>query len=372
MCNSALSDKAIDLLKEMIQTPSVSRDEKAVADLLEQYMHLESGLPVGRFENNCWLIAPGYCPSKPTLLLNAHCDTVKAAASWSYEPFMATEEGERIYGLGSNDDGASLVSLLHVFLQLKDTDQKYNLIFLASAEEEVSGKNGIEAALPHLPKIDVALVGEPTGMQLAIAEKGLVVLDGTAHGKSGHAARNEGVNALYVALEAIDRLRHYTFEKESATLGPVKITVTNIQAGQGQHNVVPDTCTFIVDVRTTDAYSNEEVVKLLQQVVGPDVELKPRSTRLQPSGISLEHPMVKRIVEQRPQVLLFGSPTLSDQALMSFPSLKMGPGDSARSHTADEYIEKEEIRSAIDIYLHVLDGLDFTYNESTTESKGHL
>lgn len=360
MYNSGLVDNAVSLLKAMIQIPSVSRDERAVADLLEDYMHTASQLPVGRDGNNCWLIAPGYCPSRPTLLLNAHCDTVKAAASWTYDPLKATEEGGRIYGLGSNDDGASLVSLLHVFLALMPTQQPYNLIFLASAEEEVSGKNGIEHALACLPKIDVALVGEPTGMRLAVAEKGLVVLDGVAHGKSGHAARNEGVNALYVALDAIEKLRNFKFERESSTLGPVKITVTNIQAGQGQHNVIPDTCSFIVDVRTTDAYTNQEVVETLRQLVGPEVELTPRSVRLQPSGISLQHPMVRRIIEQRPDVELFGSPTLSDQALMPFASMKMGPGESSRSHTADEYIEIEEIRSAIAIYYNLLDGLDIT------------
>lgn len=360
MCNSVLSNKSFALLKELVMVPSVSRDEAAVADLLEAYMIAESGLPVGRSGNNLWMVAPGYCPSRPTLLLNAHLDTVKAAASWTYNPFAATEEGDRLYGLGTNDDGASLVTLLHVFLALRDTQQSYNLIFLASAEEEVSGKNGIESVLPQLPHIDVALVGEPTGMQVAVAEKGLVVLDGVAHGKSGHAARNEGVNALYLALDAVNRLRQFSFEKESATLGPVKVSVTNMQAGQGQHNVVPDVCTFIVDVRTTDAYSNEETVRLLQAAAGPAVTLTPRSTRLQPSGIDVNHPLVKRIVEQRPGVKLFGSPTLSDQALMHFPSIKMGPGDSARSHTANEYIEKKEISQAIDIYLQLLDGLELT------------
>lgn len=367
MCKTAIYEAAIALLKELIQVPSVSRDETAVADLLEAYMAEESGLPVGRVCNNCWLIAPGYCPSKPTLLLNAHCDTVKASASWTYEPFKAVEEGNRIYGLGSNDDGASLVSLLHVFLALKDTEQSYNLIFLASAEEEVSGKNGIELALTHLPKIDVALVGEPTGMRLSVAEKGLVVLDGVAHGKSGHAARNEGINALYLALDAIGKLRSYQFEKESSTLGAIKITTTNIQAGQGQHNVIPDTCTFVVDVRTTDAYSNQEVVEQLKALVAPDVELTPRSTRLQPSGISVDHPLCKRIIEQRPDVEIFGSPTLSDQALMSFPSLKMGPGESSRSHSANEYIITDEIRSAIDIYMSLLDGLQLSNTTSNTK-----
>jgi acetylornithine deacetylase len=243
--------------------------------------------------------------------------------------------------------------------------RNYNLIFLASAEEEVSGKNGIESALPLLPKVDVALVGEPTGMQPAIAEKGLVVLDGVAHGKSGHAARGEGVNALYIAVDAINRLRSFRFERESELLGPVKVTVTGVQAGT-THNVIPDTCTFMVDCRTTDAYSNDEVVEMLRNEIakvesplagqGPVVELTPRSTRLQPSSIPLDHPLLKRILAlgRKP----FGSPTLSDQALMRFPSLKMGPGQSSRSHTADEYIRPEEIREALDIYYQLLKELE--------------
>jgi len=359
-----ISEAAIALLKQMIATPSVSRDESAVADLLEMYMRQESGLDVHRSDNNLWMVANGYDSVRPTLLLNAHIDTVKAVDSWTYNPFNPTEEGDRIYGLGANDDGASLVSLLHVFLSLSVTSLSYNLIFLASAEEEVSGKNGISSVLPLLPKIDFALVGEPTGMnpkvaggvRVAVAEKGLMVLDGVAHGKSGHAARNEGVNALYLALEAVDTLRHYKFEKESSMLGPIKVTTTNIQAGQGLHNVIPDTCTFIVDVRTTDAYTNQEVAQMLQDAVSP-VELTPRSTRLQPSGIDKNNPLLKRILEVVPDATLFGSPTLSDQALMSFPSLKMGPGDSARSHTANEYIEKQEIRDAIYLYSTILKNL---------------
>jgi len=361
-----ISDAAIDLLKRMIATPSVSRDESAVADLLEEYMRQESGLEVHRFGNNLWMIAPGYDSVRKTLLLNAHIDTVKAVDSWTYDPFCPTEEGDRIYGLGANDDGASLVSLLHVFLSIVNSQlSTVNLVFLASCEEEVSGKNGISSVLPLLPKIDVALVGEPTGMnpnvsggvRVAVAEKGLMVLDGIAHGKSGHAARNEGVNALYLALDAVNSLRNYRFEKESETLGPIKVTTTNLQAGQGQHNVIPDTCSFIVDVRTTDAYSNQEVAQMLQEAVAP-VELTPRSTRLQPSGIDRNHPLLKRILEVVPDATLFGSPTLSDQALMSFPSLKMGPGDSARSHTANEYIEKQEIRDAITLYTTILKNLE--------------
>jgi acetylornithine deacetylase len=345
---------AIDLLKALIAVPSTSRDEAAAADLLAAYMERESGLHVFRKHNNCWMIAPGFDFARPTLLLNAHIDTVKPAASWQHDPFTPTEgEDGRIYGLGSNDDGASLVSLLHTFLLLKDLPQSYNLIFLASAEEEVSGRNGIESVLPELPRIDLALVGEPTGMQAAIAEKGLVVLDGEAIGKAGHAARNEGINAIYEALPAIDTLRNYRFERESEMLGPVKITVTQIQAGTA-HNVVPDRCTFVVDVRTTDAYTNQEVVTRLQQVVAP-VTLTPRSTRLQPSGIDRNHPLVQRIECLGRQC--FGSPTLSDQALLSCPSVKIGPGDSARSHTADEYIHPEEIREAISLYMSLLNGL---------------
>lgn len=355
---------AISLLKSMIAVPSLSRDEKSVADLIGAYMQEVSGLEVHRSGNNNWLIAPGFDANRKTLLLNSHCDTVKPVSTWTKDPFTPTEEtvtnpdgtsDVRIYGLGSNDDGGSLVSLMHVFLMLKDIPQDYNLIFLASCEEEVSGKNGIESVLPLLPNIDLALVGEPTGMNAAIAEKGLIVLDGAAHGKSGHAARNEGINAIYLALDAIDKLRNFRFEKESEQLGPVKITVSVINAGT-VHNVVPDLCTFVVDVRSTDACSNQEIVKQLQELVAP-VELTPRSVRLQPSGIAVSHPIVQRVVSlDRP---LFGSPTLSDQALLHCPSIKMGPGQSSRSHTADEYICLSEIRQAISLYFDLLNGLKF-------------
>lgn len=368
MSNTPLFDidsayaRALALLQQMVAIPSTSRNEQAVADFLEQYMRQASGLEVHRHNHNLWLIDSHYDAARPTLLLNAHIDTVKPVASWQHDPFtpsleqVALPDGiveERLYGLGTNDDGASVVSLLQVFLMFVDADRTYNLVFLASAEEEVSGKNGIESVLPLLPKIDVALVGEPTGMHPAIAEKGLVVLDGEAHGRSGHAARNEGINALYLALDAIQRLRNYRFEHESATLGPVKVTVTGIQAGT-VHNVVPDLCTFMVDCRTTDAYTNEQVVAQLRAAVG-DVTLTPRSTRLQPSGISLGHPLVQRILQLGREP--FGSPTLSDQALMRFPSLKMGPGQSSRSHTADEYICPSEIRQAIELYCAVLSQL---------------
>ena len=355
--------ESLHLLQQMVAIPSTSRNEEAVADLLQQYMQDTSGLEVQRLHNNLWLVAPGYELGRPTLLLNAHIDTVKPVSTWQHDPFTPTLETvtgadghieERLYGLGTNDDGASVVSLLHTFfLLIKDPKPlAYNLILLLSAEEEVSGKSGIESVLPLLPPIDVAIVGEPTGMQPAVAEKGLVVLDGVAHGRSGHAARNEGVNALYIAVDAIQRLRNFRFEHESSTLGPIKVTVTGVQAGT-VHNVIPDTCSFMVDCRTTDAYTNEEVVATLRaQIADLDCELNPRSTRLQPSGISSSHPLMRQILQQGCQP--FGSPTLSDQALMRFPSVKIGPGQSSRSHTADEYIRPDEISQAIQFYWTLL------------------
>lgn len=343
---------AVDMLREMVAVPSLSRDESAVADVVEHHMR-QFGLDVKRHGCNMWSISPDFDPQKPTILLNAHIDTVRVADGWQHDPFTPTQEGDRIYGLGTNDDGASVVSLLAAFRMLTSHTQPYNLIFLASAEEEVSGKNGIESVLPMLPNIDVALVGEPTGMQPAVAEKGLMVLDGVVRGVAGHAARNEGVNAIYKAIDVIDTLRSLKFPKESAMLGPVKITVTKIEAGH-QHNVIPDLCTLLIDVRTTDAYSNVQTLELIRQAV-PDCELTPHSTRLNPSGIDQSHPLVQRALMLGKEP--FGSPTLSDQALMPFASLKMGPGDSARSHTADEYIELPEIREAIDTYIIMLDGL---------------
>ena len=349
MANEVIIEKAIELLCRLIEVPRVSREETAAADLLQDYMKGELGLEVKRMGNNLWSVQPDFDAMKPTLLLNAHIDTVKPVAGWQRNPFKATREGDRIYGLGSNDDGASLVSLLHVFAALKEADTKYNLVFLASAEEEVSGKGGIESVLPLLPKIDVALVGEPTGMQPAIAEKGLMVLDVTAHGKAGHAARDEGENAIYKALEDIEWFRNYKWEKVSPLLGPVKMSVTIINAGT-QHNVIPDTCTFTVDVRSNECYTNRE----LFDEIGKNIksEVKARSCRLGSSGIDVNHPLVQRIVELGGKP--FGSPTLSDQSLMSFPSLKMGPGDSRRSHSADEFVDFCEIQQAIETYLQLL------------------
>lgn len=349
MNTKILSEEAVELLKNMVSIPSVSRNEQEVADLLERFL-AQKGLSPHRSGHNLWCICPDFDADKPTLLLNAHIDTVKPAASWTRDPFKPTVEDDgRLYGLGTNDDGASVVSLLQVYRQLIQTPQPYNLIYLASCEEEVSGKNGIESVLPLLPHIDVALVGEPTGMQPAIAEKGLMVLDVTAHGKSGHAARNEGENAIYKAMKDIEWFRDFTFDQVSPLLGPVKMSVTIIQAGT-QHNVIPDTCTFTVDVRSNEYYSNEELFKIITEHT--ESEVKARSFRLNSSRIDPAHPLIQKALTLGR--IPFGSPTLSDQALMKFPSFKMGPGQSSRSHTADEFIELKEIENAIALYYDLL------------------
>lgn len=349
-----LTQEAVELLSDLIRTPSISREETQAADLLEGFIQ-SNGIETTRDGNNIWCMAPSYDYRKPTLLLNSHIDTVKPVSTWKRDPFEATLEKGRLYGLGSYDAGASLVSLLQVFRELSKQNQPYNLIFLASAEEEVSGKNGIEKILPQLPPIHVALVGEPTQMQPAVAEKGLMVLDVTAYGKSGHAARNEGVNAIYKALEDIQWFKDYQFDEQSELLGPVKMSVTVIQAGT-QHNVVPDQCHFIVDIRSNEKYSNEEIFKTVCKHIKS--EAKARSFRLNSSSIALEHPIIRKATDMGKKP--FGSPTLSDQALMKFPSLKMGPGASSRSHTADEYIEIKEIRDAIQTYYDLLNGLDIS------------
>lgn len=345
---------AIDLLKEMISIPSFSRDEETIANFLLAKWESE-GHCVHRKGNNLWIYGADYNASKPTLLLNSHIDTVKPAAGWSCDPFTPSiGTDERIIGLGSNDAGASLVSLYSAFCQLSTLDQPYNLIFLASAEEEVSGANGITSVLPNLPPIDFAVVGEPTEMQPAVAEKGLMVLDCIVKGKAGHAARNEGINAISLALDEIQWFNNYQFPLQSELLGPVKMTVTMINAGT-QHNVVPDRCQFTVDVRTNEFYLNEELFPLIQSFVR--CEIAARSFRLNSSRTPMDHPFVQRAccIGKIP----FGSPTLSDQSLMPFPSVKMGPGASARSHAADEFIYPMEIREAIEIYTKLLNGLRF-------------
>ena len=347
-------NQAVELLKVLVSTPSISREESDATDRLQLF--IERGAPV-RFEmhrhlNNLWCIAPGYDPLRPTLLLDAHIDTVKPVGSWSKHPFTPTVEGDIIYGLGTNDDGASLVTMLQVFYKLCEFPQQYNTIFLVSAEEEVSGKNGIEAVMPLLPPVSCAIIGEPTGMNPAVAEKGLMVLDCTAKGVSGHAARNEGVNAIYKAIEDINWFKNYKFQNSSELLGDVKMTVTQVNAGK-QHNVIPDSCSYVVDIRSNECYSNNDLLGIIEKNVGSEV--KARSTRLNSSSIATGHPLVKRAIElgRKP----FGSPTLSNQALLHIPTLKMGPGDSSRSHTANEYIKISEIREGIKLFAEMLDGL---------------
>ena len=342
------TNEAVELLSQLIQTPSVSRDEGAAADILAHFTE-NCGLPCQRIGNNL-LVYEDIDEQKPTLLLNAHIDTVKPVSTWTRDPFTATREGDMLYGLGSNDCGGGLVSLLQAYRLLRGKSTQYNLVYLASCEEEVSGENGFRLALPQLPHIDVAIVGEPTGLQPAIAEKGLMVIDGVAHGKSGHAAREEGVNAIYEALDDLVWLRDYRFTKKSMLLGNTKMTVTVINSGT-QHNVVPDECRFVIDVRTNEHYQNEFLFAFLQRHM-KKCELTARSFRLSSSHIPVGHPLVQKCI--RMGMVPFGSPTLSDQALMPFPSFKLGPGESSRSHRADEYICVSEIQKAIATYVELI------------------
>ena len=348
MDNKDYTNEAVELLKQLISTPSVSREETDAANILADFIE-KCGLPCERIGNNL-LVREELDEEKPTVLLCAHIDTVKPVSTWTRDPFTPTVEGDRLYGLGSNDCGGGLVSMLQAYRCLRGRATKYNLVYLASCEEEVSGQNGFSLALPHLPKIDVAIVGEPTGMQPAIAEKGLMVIDGIAHGKSGHAARNEGVNAIYEALDDLVWLRDHQFRKKSLLLGQTKMTVTVLNSGT-QHNVVSDECRFIIDVRPNEFYQNEYLFNFLQKHM-KKCELKARSFRLSSSHIPAGHPLVQRCIKMG--MVPFGSPTLSDQALMPFPSFKLGPGDSARSHSADEYICISEIANAIETYVSLL------------------
>ncbi len=342
--------EAVSLLSHLIATPSVSRDERRAADIMEEEL-TRCGFTPHREANNVWAIGPCQREDRPTLLLNAHIDTVKPVASYTRNPYEPSLEDGTLYGLGSNDCGGGLVSLLQVFRELSASERcPYNLVYMASAEEEVSGKDGISRALPLLPHVDVAIVGEPTGMQPAVAEKGLMVVDITAHGKSGHAARNEGVNAIYEALDDLCWIRSHRFDRVSQFLGPTKMQATVVNAGT-QHNVVPDECKIVVDVRTNELYTNEEVFDIISSHCKS--ECRARSFRLHSSRIDLNHPLVERCVALGLQP--FGSPTLSDQALMPFASLKLGPGQSARSHSADEYIKVSEIEHAIGLYLRLLE-----------------
>lgn len=343
-------EKFVTLLQSLIKIPSFSKEEDKTADILVDFLQKED-IPFHRKLNNVWAYNQYFDKSKPSILLNSHHDTVKPNAGYTRDPFKADIENGKLYGLGSNDAGAALVSLLATFLHFYGQKHlAYNLIWAGTAEEEISGKNGLELIFPEFENVEFAIIGEPTLMNLAIAEKGLLVIDCIAKGKSGHAARDEGKNAIYEALKDLAWFQSYQFPKVSAFLGPVKMSVTIINSGK-QHNVVPDECHFTVDVRTTDQYSNEEVVKIIQKNINS--EITPRSVRLKPSFISPDHPIVRAGVSLGRKT--YGSPTTSDQAILNIPSLKLGPGDSARSHTADEFVFLSEIENGINIYVSILE-----------------
>lgn len=344
----SLKLQSIELLKELISIESLSKEEHHTATLLENFFNSQN-VKTKRLQNNVWAKNVNYDPSKPTILLNSHHDTVKPNQGYTQDPFEPIVKEEKLYGLGSNDAGGCLVSLIATFLHFYNLDLKYNLILAATAEEEISGKNGIELLYPELGAIDFAMVGEPTLMDAAISEKGLMVIDCVAKGISGHAAREEGENAIYKALNDINWIQGYQFPKVSPTLGPIKMSATVIKGGT-QHNVVPDTCEFTLDVRVTDQYSNNEVLDIIKSNM--DSEVTARSTRLNSSSIPEDHPIVLAAIKHGSKT--YGSPTMSDQALIKAPSIKIGPGDSARSHTADEYIYLNEIEEGIEKYISIL------------------
>lgn len=351
MWNEKLYDVAVALLKQMIATPSLSREEDGTAQLISEFL-TAMDIPHERHLNNIWAFNKHYDPSKRNILLNSHHDTVKPNPQYTRDPFSPDVEDGKLYGLGSNDAGGCLVSLIATFLHFYHrSDLNYNIILTATAEEEISGANGIESILPKLPAIEFAIVGEPTLTQLAIAEKGLMVLDCTSYGKAGHAAREEGENALYKALPDLNWFKDFRFPKVSETLGPVKMSVTVINTSNKAHNVVPADCTFVVDVRATDQYTLEELLEIIRANVS--CEVKPRSMRMRPSFIPMDHPFVLAGISVGKSC--YGSPTTSDQALIPATSVKMGPGDSARSHTADEYIHLHEIKEGIQSYIQLLE-----------------
>lgn len=345
--------KYIDLLKLLISTPSFSKEEDGAAKIIRDFL-ADEGIPFKSKMNNTWAYNKYFDRAKATILLNSHIDTVKPVNGYTLNPFTPVDNGDKLSGLGSNDAGGSLVSLLAVFVHFYNCgDLPHNFIFAATAEEEISGLNGLALVLPEISPIEFALVGEPTNMELAVAEKGLLVIDCYTRGKSGHAARNEGENALYKAMNDIEKLKNFRFEKVSDVLGEVKITVTQIEAGT-QHNVIPDVCHFVADVRTNEYYSNKEAYEIIDNVI--ESEVKPRSFRLNSSGLDPAHPFVNRVKSMG--IKTYGSPTISDQAVITAPSCKMGPGDSARSHTADEYIYKSEIIAGIKQYIEILEGFE--------------
>ena len=345
-----LYNDAVEVLSSLIRIPSFSKEEDGTAGYLAKFLS-EKDIIVKRVGNNVLALNSYYDERKPTILLNSHHDTVKPNSAYTKDPFHPEVVDGKLFGLGSNDAGGCLVSLLMTFLHFYNNENlQYNLAYAATAEEEISGANGIQSALPYLPKIDFALVGEPTLMQMAVAERGLMVLDCKALGRAGHAARNEGENAIYKAMMDIEWMYCYRFEKVSDLLGPVKMSVTSIETANKAHNVVPAECSYVVDVRVNELYTSEEVLDLIQNSV--QSEVKARSTRLRSSMISLDHPVVKAGLSMGKTY--YGSPTTSDKALMPFPALKIGPGDSARSHTADEFIYVDEIGQGISDYVQLL------------------
>jgi acetylornithine deacetylase/succinyl-diaminopimelate desuccinylase-like protein len=353
MQTQLLYQDAIRLLKQLINTPSFSKEEDKTAGIIERFLE-EKNISFKRHLNNIYSTNKHFDGAKPTILLNSHHDTVKPNHQYTKDPFQAIEEDGKLYGLGSNDAGGPLVSLIMCYIYFYEKQgMKYNIALAASAEEEISGKNGIETIMPLLPKIDFAVVGEPTQMNLAVAEKGLLVLDCISNGRSGHAARDEGDNAIYKALKDIEWFKNFIFPKVSLALGPMKMSVTVINTENKAHNVVPAQCSFVVDVRVTDAYTHEEVMDIIKRYVHSEV--KPRSMRMRSSKIDIDHPIVKAGMKMGKKT--YGSPTTSDQALIAAPSLKCGPGDSARSHTADEFIYLKEIEAGISEYIKMIEQL---------------
>lgn len=348
-----LQRDAVGLLKELIATPSFSKEEEKTAGIIAKFF-AERDIAATWVGNNIFALNKQFDEQNPTILLNSHHDTVKPNLQYTKDPFSPIEEDGKLFGLGSNDAGGCLVSLIATFLYFYDRpDLKYNIIIAATAEEEISGTGGIEYTLKYLPKIDSAIVGEPTQMQMAVAERGLMVLDCISHGKAGHAARNEGENAIYKAIKDIEWFRNYQFDKVSELLGPSRMNVTIIETENKAHNVVPAVCKFIVDTRINELYSFEEVLDIIKANV--NCEIKPRSTRLRSTSIALDHPLVRAGLDLGRNY--YGSPTTSDKALMPFPALKIGPGDSARSHTADEYIYIDEIKKGIELYIQLLNNV---------------
>ena len=348
--NNLLFEKAVSLLKQLISTPSFSKEENDTAELIVAFFD-ENGIPCKRVGNNIYAKNITYDESKPSVLLNSHHDTVKPNKGYTLDPFTPVEKDGMLFGLGSNDAGGCLVSLMATFLYYYNRiDLNHNVVFAASAEEEISGVNGIELVLPYLGNIDFGIVGEPTKLEMAVAERGLMVIDCTANGRAGHAARNEGENALYKAVDDINWIRNYRFDKVSDLLGESRLSVTIIETENKQHNVVPSQCKYVIDVRVNEMYTFDEILDALKQNLKSS--FKPRTTRMKSTSIPLNHSLVQAGISMGRGY--YGSPTTSDKALMPFPALKMGPGDSARSHTADEYIYLKEIEAGIETYIELL------------------